>query len=123
MIDDKINEIDKLLDDDSLLNDYVSMIDNSNVEIPSGLESRILNGIKVRRINKQYQSNKFVDILKIVACTVVAICIWNSSIPSNICYATSKNIKRSDVYTKFDSVISDINAFFMTPIKLERREK
>lgn len=123
MIDDKIDEIDKLLNDDSLLTDYINMIENSNLEIPVGLENRILNGVNIKSINKPMRENKFVGILKIVACTVVALCIWNFSVPSNISYATNKNIKRSEFYTKFDSVMEDVSAFFMTPIKLERGEK
>lgn len=118
-----IDEIDKLLNDDSLLNEYINKIDDSNLDIPSGLENRILNGVYVKSTNSLKKQNKFVDILKIVACTVVAICIWNLCLSSNISYATNKNIKRSEFYIKFDSVIGDINTFFMTPIKFERGEK
>ena len=69
------------------------------------------------------KSNKFFDILKIVACTVVALCIWSSSLTSNTSYAANKSIKRSEFYTKFDSVVENISNFFMTPIIIEGREK
>lgn len=123
MIDDRISRIDKLLNNDSLLNEYISMIENSNFGIPEGLDKKVLSFVYEQDKKIIKKSNKFVDILKIVACTVVALCIWNSTLTSNTSYATSKSIKRSEFYVKFDSVMEDISNFFMTPIIFERGEK
>lgn len=123
MIDDRINRIDRLLNNDSLLNEYIDKIENSNFEIPEGLDKRVLNIIYTQDKKIIKKSNRFVEILKIVACTVVALCIWNSTLTSNTSYATNKSIKRSEFYTKFDSVMEDISNFFMTPIIFERGEK
>lgn len=123
MIDDRISRIDKLLNNDSLLDEYINIIENSNFEIPEGLEKNILNFVCTKDKKIMKKSNRFVDILKIVACTVVALCIWNSTLTSNTSYATNKSIKRSEFYTKFDSVMEDISKFFMTPIIFERGEK
>lgn len=120
MIDDRLEEIDKLLNDNNLLDKYINILENSNIDIPIGLENRVLNGVQSNITKK---SNKFFDILKIVACTVVALCIWSSTLTSNTSYATNKSIKRSEFYTKFDSVVENISNFFMTPIIIEGREK
>lgn len=122
MIDNKLNRIDKLLNNDNLFEEYINKIENSNFEIPIDLEKKILCGI-YSKSNNVKKTNRFFDILKIVACTVVALCIWNSTLTSNTSYATNKSIKRSEFYTKFDSVIENISNFFMTPITIERGEK
>lgn len=122
MSNDRIEEIDKLLNDDNLLDKYIDILENSNFEIPIGLENRVLNGVYSQN-NIIKKTSKFFDILKIVACTVVALCIWSSTLTSNTSYATNKSIKRSEVYTKFDSVVEKISDFFMTPIIIEGREK
>lgn len=122
MIDNKLDRIDKLLNNDNLFEEYINKIENSNFEIPIDLEKKILCGI-YSKSNNVKKTNRFFDILKIVACTVVALCIWNSTLTSNTSYATNKSIKRSEFYTKFDSVIENISNFFMTPITIERGEK
>lgn len=69
---------------------------------------------------------KFTDILKIAACTVFALMIWEVT-PANTTYAkktadvvTEQNDK--DVKSEFN-LKRKVNDFFMSPIKIERREK
>lgn len=69
---------------------------------------------------------KFVDIVKIAACTVFALMIWEIT-PTNITYAKKSNIDTTNQENIDDNNKIDIqrkvNDFFMSPIKIERRDK
>ena len=124
MNEEKLNQIQALLEDESLLQKYIGTLESSNSEIPRGLNHRMINNIKYSSQHKKKRSkNRMIGVLKIVACTVFAIFIWSSVLSSNISYATTKNVKRTEFYEKFDQIFQNVSDFFMKPIVLEGREK
>lgn len=124
MNEEKLNQIEALLEDESLLQKYIGTLESSNSEIPHGLNHRIINNINYSSQHKKKRSKgRMIGILKIVACTVFAIFIWSSILSSNISYATTKNVKRTEFYEKFDQIFQNVSDFFMKPIVLEGREK
>ncbi len=69
---------------------------------------------------------KFTNVLKIAACTIFALMIWEAA-PTTNTYAkktpeivTEQKEKNINNDTKFRRKVND---FFMSPIKIERREK
>ncbi len=131
MINEKINKIDELLNDDKILEEYINNTYDSTFNTPPGLENRILNGVYSKNIKK---TNIFFDILKIAACTIIAIYLWNVTLSENISYATDDEKKfvcdsteaqddTEDVnVNKVKSVIDDINSYFITPFSIRGGE-
>ncbi len=71
---------------------------------------------------------KFVNIVKIAACTIFALMIWEIT-PTNTTYAKKTNTYNTnqeqvdkDNKNKVD-IQRKVNDFFMSPIKIERRDK
>ncbi len=117
MIQSNIKRIDEILNDDEVFEKYICQMENSNLDIPETLNKKILEKVKGRK------KNIYLDIVKVAACTILAISIWNMTSSANISYATNTGIKESAIYTKFDQFMSDVNNFFMKPIRFERGEK
>lgn len=155
-----IKKIDNILDGNENLERYIELVENDKLEVPSGLNTKILekiNDIQYKngdidikndtnivklQLDKKENDNikdskqkdkfikrikyKFTDILKIAACTVFALMIWEIT-PANTTYAkkTSEVVteqKEKDVKNDFN-LKRKVNDFFMSPIKFERREK
>lgn len=151
-LDYKIKKIDNLLNGSANLEFYVESIENSNISVPSDMEEKILerlnidknNNIKKKNIislkeetskrksiskeeNDKVKSNKYFDILKIAACTVFALVIWEFIFSKQPTYATDKNIKPDSntvkMYEKIETVTDKISEFMMKPVSFERRDK
>lgn len=163
-LDYKINKIDNILDCEENLNRYIETIENSKLDTPPNLNSKILEKLDILKseqkntnecdkenikfkkeenkeqkiyenVSEKNKENdkliirlkyKFVDIVKIVACTVFALMIWEIT-PMDTTYAKKTNINETkqqqvENRNKID-IQRKVNDFFMSPIKIERRDK
>lgn len=118
---EKIEIIDTILNNSDAFDAYIQSIENSNIKTPINLQDKILSSIA--KEPKKKKNLKFVDILKIAACTILSILLWNSmnKIPIQIDKDANENkpymlINTSDISQK-------INQFMFKPIELERGEK
>ncbi len=125
----KLDVIDELLNDEAKLEKYINDVENLNIVPPNKLEQNIKNKLGLENSNKQNKTKvyrySFKDILKIVACTVFAIIMWQFVFAKPIAYATENDIKvkRNEIYDKIDETMEGIKDFFMQPILLKGDKK
>lgn len=117
----KIELIDTILNNSDAFDTYIQSIEKENIQTPLDVQSKILNSIKQKP--QQKKNLKFIDILKIAACTILSVLLWNSmnKIPLTANKETNKDkpymlINTSDLSNK-------INQFMFKPIEIERGEK
>lgn len=131
MIDkEKLKRIDAMLEDESKLNEYIKGIENESVKIPDNLSKNIIAKIKEvddSNERKKIYTPKYItfNILKIAACTVFAIVIWQSQFSDEFTYEQMVSSKRNshEVYNKINDTMKSINQFFMTPIDFKEDKK
>lgn len=127
----KLNEIDNLLANEENLDRYLNEFESDELQISSDLNNKILNKLNKEKEGKTkilHKSHKvtYLDILKIAACTIFALIIWQTSSTRSVAYAGSNtNVKKDDIYNKIDGFMQNVNEFFMKPmdINFERRDK
>lgn len=130
-VNKKINKIDNLLDNEIEFNKYIEQLEaisELDYNITASLNYNILNKINsVDNSSKEANiikfKNKLPNILKIVACTLFAIIMWETVFSSKVSYATNQNInieKTESFYEKIDEKLKEINNFFINSIKKER---
>lgn len=150
-LDYKIKKIDNLLNGNSNLELYIDSIENSNINVPSNIEEKIFEKLKIKKNeNKQQEKvinleegkseintknknesklnkNKYFDILKVAACTVFALIVWEFVFSKQTMYATDKDFKPDSstdkMYEKVEVITDKISEFMMKPISFERRDK
>ena len=66
---DKINQIDKLLKEDIIFENYIKKIEKKQIETPVDLKEKIKS-----KINKK-KKVLYIDICKIVACLIFSLAI------------------------------------------------
>lgn len=130
---DKIDKIDKLLENDDYFEKYIQDISMYHINVPSTLETDIISRLKLPSNCKSKSETKVYkfkmqDILKIVACTVFAVAMWQFTLSkyTSVAYASQKeNIRyeRHQIYDKIDNVMKSINGFFMNPIDMKGDNK
>lgn len=146
----KINKIDNFLNGSANLELYIESIENSNIDVPSDIEDRILSKLKIKKTEhkketeiKQFKSeiinitdknkkekigkkHKYFDILKIAACTVFALFIWEVVFSKQEMYASNKDMKldknQEKVYERIENVTNKVSEFMMKPGTFERRD-
>ncbi|MEG2485046.1 MAG: hypothetical protein RSB51_06200 [Clostridia bacterium] len=128
-IENKINEIQTLINNEDALAKYINEIENTECAVPKDLNSKIIS-----KINEKYKETdkvlsfklNYPNILKIAACTIFSLVIWQVTIANNVSYANSferTNKKVNTAYENIDNSIKKLNHFFMQPVKLERGKK
>lgn len=118
----KINKIDKLLKDNNYFNDYIEDIENKQIDVPLNIEYNLKQKITNENPNNKY---KFYDILKIAACTILALMLWQITFPSFVSYAnvSDKDCNNREIYNEIDSTMIKFSEFFNNPINFERGDK
>lgn len=147
MYEKQMAEIDEILASDTELEQYMNKIENTDTYVPSSLQHRILNGIAYAshgnmlpkekkenikekepvseegKVTSKPKVTKF-DILKIAACTLFALIMWETTLSKPVSYASSnENIKKNEFYEKFDQTMKSISDFCMTRVHLEGGKK
>lgn len=120
-----ILKIEELLKDENKFNSYVDSLENNN-DIPyeEGLENRILSKItNEKNDNKKRNKFRITDYLKVACFTLIALIVWNFF--GFVSKTNGEEIEsaRQENSEEFNSIISKINEFFVTPINLERGGK
>ncbi|MCX8074457.1 MAG: hypothetical protein N2749_02585 [Clostridia bacterium] len=123
----KIQKIELILKDDTMLDKYINDIDKNEITIPKGINDRILSQIKKQEVNKKEAINsksKYYNILKVAACTAFAILIWETNLSTGL---TKKDDFRHKLnidkfYENVDNTFKNINNFLMTPHSVSKGE-
>jgi hypothetical protein len=127
---EKIKHIDLLLENEEALNEYVKNVECQEIKIPENLSKNIIAKIKSteskEKLRKVY-TPKYIalSILKIAACTVFAVLIWQSQFSVGSTYEKIISNKGDSfgVYEKVDNTMKSINQFFMTPVNFKEDKK
>lgn len=123
-INSKIEEIDKLLNDTSLLSSYIEDIENINIELPPDLEDSLINRFNnSKNINKNVFLENSIKIFKIAACTIFALVIWNVSLSKPIVTEETDKDTSVQIQSNIDNTFKSVSEFLLTPIKIERNDK
>lgn len=130
-IKSKLKQIDLLIQDDLNIEKYIQEVEEKNVEIPSNLSLKILEKIKEKQLCENKNVKKFtlkinyLNILKIVACTMFSIILWETVLSKNVSYASTEikpDKQISSFYLKIEEKVKVISEFFLGPLNIEGRE-
>ena len=116
MNSDKLNKIDKLLNDDYYLEEYINKTEENKIDIPSNLNEKILSKI--------YRKKKvlYMDICKIAACLVFSLVICRTDFIKNDNFSRYKS-ERPKTTISINEKLSDFCKWFTTPLEIEKEEK
>lgn len=117
----KIELIDTILNNSDAFNTYIQSIEKDTIQTPSELQSKILNSIKQKP--QQKKNLKFIDILKIAACTILSVLLWNSMNKIPLTPKEETNEDRPYMLINTSDLSKKINQFMFKPIEIERGEK
>lgn len=122
---DKLNKIEMLLNDETTLDKYIEEIDEKELNMPINLQSKLLSNTERKFNIKVFVVEQYANILKIAACTIFAILMWENTLPKD--FGNSKpfemGIKQSSIYASIDNTLKNINSFFTKPINLNKEER
>lgn len=127
---EQLDIINTLLNDDKAFNTYINSIEKDiDIKTPDNLENNILNYIKnnksqnIEKQNSKVKKFKPIDILKIAACTILSVLLWQAmSLPPESVMSQNEEpqtyftINTNDFYRK-------INQFMFKQINIERGDK
>ena len=127
---EELDIINTILNDDKAFNTYMNGIEKDiDIKTPDNLENNILNYIKnnksqnIEKQNSKVKKFKPIDILKIAACTILSVLLWQAmSLPPESVMAQNEEpktyftINTNDFYRK-------INQFMFKQINIERGEE
>ena len=120
---DKLELIEDILNNDEALNTYISEIEKENIKTPKDLKDNVLNYISNSSIQKK--KVKLLDILKIAACTILSVFLWemlpmdnsnNLMISEDVPQENIESVDTTDFF-------KELSNFMFKPINFERREK
>lgn len=146
--ENSLKKVEVLLRSDTQIQQYIEGIEQDELSVPTGLENRILQGIQYHE-NKEIKSTtkkepkeeknqrkkkenikirrkKYTkyDVLKIAACTVFALIVWETSLSKPVSYASNTSyVKKHQFYEQLDKTIKGISDFCMTRVHLGGGEK
>lgn len=120
---EKIEIIDTILNNSDAFDTYIQSIEKENIKTPINLQDKILSSIS--KEPKKKKNLKFVDILKIAACTILSVLLWNSmnKIPLPINKDDVKEESKPYMLINTSDFSKKINQFMFKPIEIERGEK
>ena len=127
---EQLDIINTILNDDKAFNTYINSIEKDiDIKTPNNLENNILNYIKnnksqnIEKQNSKVKKFKPIDILKIAACTILSVLLWQAmSLPPESVMSQNEEpqtyftINTNDFYRK-------INQFMFKQINIERGDK
>lgn len=115
----EIERIEKILSNENFFNEYIKEIENKDIKIPDNLESDIYNKLsKEKNIKVNIHKFNFIDIIKIAACTILSVILWQFTLFSSSVYASKiseRKEKRNEVYIKMENVIENMSNFLLEP--------
>ncbi len=128
----KIEQIENLLNCNTELEKYIKDIESSNIDIPNNLENILLEKFsnietppKIKKINTIKENT--VKILKIAACTMFALIMWNyiTLSPIKIEHTQNHTIQtpQTENETYFKDKLQLAGNFLLTPINFERNDR
>lgn len=126
-INKKIDKIDSMLLDIELFDKYINDMELMKCDVPEDLDNKILKKIRFKKINNEETTVKkinkfyFKDIIKIAACTVFAIMMWQFVLSKPTAYAGNENmnVKKNEIYNTIDEKMKMVNEFFMKPVSVK----
>lgn len=142
----EIEKIDNILASDDNLESYLSTIDNNKLTVPHDFEDRLKqrlfkqlpnekekmipledNTLQDKEQKPKRKQMRMLDIVKIAACAVFAVLIWEVAMFSptkNEGETTkAKSQKNHEILANINQATRSVSEFLMKPINLERREK
>ncbi|MBO5477919.1 MAG: hypothetical protein J6A15_09240 [Clostridia bacterium] len=117
----KIEIIDTILNNSDAFDTYIQSIEKENIKTPISLQDKILSSIS--KEPKKKKNLKFVDILKIAACTILSVLLWNSMNKIPLTPKEETNEDKSYMLINTSDLSKKINQFMFKPIEIERGEK
>lgn len=131
-IKDNIFKIDNLLNNENELDNYLNeilKISDDDFDIPSSLNKGIFD--KVNRIDTKENNiikfkSRMTNIVKIVACTLLAIIMWETTFSGKVSYATNENVDNKKIetfYKKVDEKLGEVNSFFNNMMKKDIKKE
>lgn len=116
MNNNKIDKINRLLENDIDLESYINKIEKNKIEIPINLQEKVRS--KINRKRKIY----YADICKIVACLIFSLAICRTDF---IKEDKISNYKHEETKTSIEinEKLSDFCKWFTTPIEINKEEK
>lgn len=112
----KLEEIDKLLEEDINLENYIKNIEEKQIKTPTELKEKIIS-----KINKK-KKVRYIDICKIAACLIFSLTICRTDFIKNDEISKYKENKPKTSITITEK-LSDFCKWFTTPIEIEKEEK
>ncbi|MEG0872906.1 MAG: hypothetical protein RSG48_02950 [Clostridia bacterium] len=137
----KLKEIDVLLNSQEKLDKYIVLLEKSSsdeLDIPLNLGKKIHSKINkeincnkniqkenIIKINKgKDKKTKYLDILKIAACTAFALIMWETILSKPVTYGVEDiNIKKEDFYEITERVMNNVSDACLKPFHIERRNE
>lgn len=127
---EKLDLIDTILNDENVLDIYIKDIEQENIKTPNKLKNNILNYITSKQNNVQKKKVKMVDILKIAACTILSILLWEAipmdSMDNMNLFDKEVNAECSQDESLFldaSNLYKELNLFMLKPLNSEGREE
>lgn len=112
----KLEKIDKLLNSDFDLENYINELDKTNIDIPTNLKEKIK--LKINKKKNIY----FADICKIAACLIFSLAICRTDFIKNDNISEYKD-EKPKTSISINEKISDFCKWFTTPLEIEKEER
>lgn len=122
-MNEKLKKIEMLLENENLFEQYVCEIENSELEVPYDLNQNIKSKLDAKILQPKSKNKKYFDILRLVACSVFAIMMWEMVLSKPVTYGNSQKIEKTSFMDAVDNAIMTVNNYLLQPKTLERREK
>ena len=127
---EKLDLIDTILNDENVLDIYIKDIEQENIKTPNKLKNNILNYITSKQNNVQKKKVKMVDILKIAACTILSILLWEAipmdSMDNMNLFDKEVNAEcpqDESLFLDASNLYKELNLFMLKPLNHEGREE
>lgn len=122
----QIDKIDEILNDKDKFEKYINDIEMSNIKVPEDIEDNIKMKINKETLNNKNNINikkyKYYDILKIVACIIFSLVVWQSGLSKiSVNCEKSYSVAESDIYKNINEKIKNVNGFFMNSYESEEK--
>lgn len=133
---EKIEYIDKILDNDDILNEYITNIEDSKFDVPSNIEEIVKLKINNEKLNSTRKNNyKYLNILKVACFTLVVMVTWTAM--TNISFASKRsetvakeeveNVEKENkiaaVYGKVNEFTNTFSSLLLSPMEFEGGER
>lgn len=107
----KLEEINKLLNNDINLENYINKIEKEQIEVPSNLQERIISKVNTKK------KILYTDICKIAACLIFSLAVCRMDFIKNDEILT-KEYEKPQKNISISEKISDFCKWFTTPLEI-----